>query len=64
MGLLPGTRVLTSSFGAQAAVSLHLLTQVQADIPVILIDTGLNQAVYKGRPSLLAIYPDGTLTVY
>ncbi len=32
--------VLTSSFGAQAAVSLHLLTQHQADIPVILIDTG------------------------
>lgn len=32
--------VLTSSFGAQSAVSLHLLTQFQADIPVILIDTG------------------------
>lgn len=31
---------------------------------VILIDTGLNQAVYKGRPSLLAIYPDGSLKVY
>ena len=37
---LPGQHVVTSSFGAQAAVSLHLLTQVQADIPVILIDTG------------------------
>ena len=31
---------------------------------VILIDTGLNQAVYKGRPSLLAIYPNGSLRVY
>jgi phosphoadenosine phosphosulfate reductase len=32
--------VLTSSFGAQSAVCLHLLTQHQPDIPVILIDTG------------------------
>jgi phosphoadenosine phosphosulfate reductase len=37
---LPGPPVLTSSFGAQSAVSLHMLTQVKADIPVILIDTG------------------------
>ncbi len=37
---LPGAHVLSSSFGAQAAVSLHLLTQVQPDIPVILLDTG------------------------
>lgn len=32
--------VLTSSFGAQSAVTLHLMTQHQADIPVVLIDTG------------------------
>jgi phosphoadenosine phosphosulfate reductase len=32
--------VLTSSFGAQAAVMLHLVTRVVPDIPVILIDTG------------------------
>jgi phosphoadenosine phosphosulfate reductase len=32
--------VLSSSFGAQAAVSLHLVTQLWADIPIILIDTG------------------------
>lgn len=31
---------LSSSFGAQSAVSLHLLTQQRPDIPVILIDTG------------------------
>ncbi|MFP6814511.1 MAG: phosphoadenylyl-sulfate reductase [Pseudomonadales bacterium] len=37
---LPGTAVLTSSFGAQSAVSLHMLTQQQPDIPVILLDTG------------------------
>ncbi|MFT4571632.1 MAG: phosphoadenosine phosphosulfate reductase [Hyphomicrobiaceae bacterium] len=32
--------VLSSSFGAQAAVCLHLCTQVWADIPVVLTDTG------------------------
>jgi phosphoadenosine phosphosulfate reductase len=38
--MLPGTHVLTSSFGAQAAVALHLVTRVSPDIPVVLIDTG------------------------
>src|ERR1700722_14388721 len=38
--LLPGAHVLTSSFGAQAAVMLHLVNQVIPRIPVILIDTG------------------------
>ncbi len=37
---LPGHHVLSSSFGAQAAVSLHLVTRVYPDIPVVLIDTG------------------------
>jgi phosphoadenosine phosphosulfate reductase len=36
----PAKAALSSSFGAQAAVMLHMLTQQQADIPVILIDTG------------------------
>jgi phosphoadenosine phosphosulfate reductase len=36
----PGTHVLSSSFGAQAAVSLHLLTRQRPDLPVLLIDTG------------------------
>lgn len=31
---------LSSSFGAQSAVALHLVTQQRPDIPVILIDTG------------------------
>ncbi len=38
--LLPGEHVLTSSFGAQAAVMLHLVNEVIPGIPVILIDTG------------------------
>lgn len=37
---LPGPQVLSSSFGAQAAVSLHLLNRLQPGLPVILIDTG------------------------
>jgi phosphoadenosine phosphosulfate reductase len=37
---LPEARMLSSSFGAQAAVSLHLVTQVLPGIPVVLIDTG------------------------
>ena len=37
---LPGPFALSSSFGAQAAVSLHLVAVQKPDIPVILIDTG------------------------
>lgn len=37
---LPGRHVLSSSFGAQAAVSLHMISQQQPDIPVVFIDTG------------------------
>lgn len=36
----PRNIVMASSFGAQSAVSLHLLTQVAPNIPVILVDTG------------------------
>ena len=36
----PGQVVLTSSFGAQSAVCLHMVVSQQADIPVVLIDTG------------------------
>lgn len=32
--------VLSSSFGAQAAVLLHMVTQRWAEIPVVLVDTG------------------------
>ncbi|MGC9401865.1 MULTISPECIES: phosphoadenylyl-sulfate reductase [Vibrio] len=37
---LEGTHVVSSSFGIQAAVMLHLVTQADPDIPVILTDTG------------------------
>lgn len=37
---LPAPHVLSSSFGAQAAVMLHLLTREKPDIPVVVIDTG------------------------
>ncbi|MFT4993993.1 MAG: phosphoadenosine phosphosulfate reductase [Paraglaciecola sp.] len=37
---LPSNFVLSSSFGAQAAVMLHLLVQQHPDIPVVLTDTG------------------------
>ncbi|MDR3433213.1 MAG: phosphoadenylyl-sulfate reductase [Rouxiella aceris] len=37
---LPGEFTLSSSFGIQAAVCLHLVTRQKADIPVILTDTG------------------------
>jgi len=32
--------ILSSSFGAQAAVCLHLCTQLRPDIPVVVLDTG------------------------
>jgi len=37
---LPGEYVLSSSFGAQAAVSLHMVSSQRPDIPVIFVDTG------------------------
>lgn len=40
LSLLPGQHALASSFGAQAAVMLHLVTRCAPKIPVILIDTG------------------------
>jgi len=32
--------VLSTSFGVQSAVMLHLVTQVKADVPVVFVDTG------------------------
>ena len=44
-----GSRVVTStSFGLQSAVMLHLVSQVEANIPVIFVDTGyLFPATYE-----------------
>lgn len=38
--LLPGDHVLSSSFGAQSAVMLHLVNTVVPNVPVVLLDTG------------------------
>lgn len=37
---LPNNFALTSSFGIQSAVMLHMMTQLKPDIPVLLTDTG------------------------
>jgi phosphoadenosine phosphosulfate reductase len=37
---LPEQYAMSSSFGAQAAVSLHMVTSQRPDIPVIFVDTG------------------------
>ncbi len=38
--LFPGRIALVSSFGAESAVLLHLLSEVDRDAPVIFLDTG------------------------
>jgi len=61
---LPGNHVMTSSFGAQAAVSLHLLTRARTDMPVVLIDTGyLFRETYRFIDKL-AEHLDLNLKVY
>lgn len=40
LNYLPGQPILTSSFGAQSAVMLHMITRLLPEIPVLLIDTG------------------------
>jgi phosphoadenosine phosphosulfate reductase len=37
---LSGEHALSSSFGAQSAVALHLATRIRPDLPVVLVDTG------------------------
>lgn len=37
---LPGEHVLSSSFGIQAALMLHLVNEVAPGIPVVFVDTG------------------------
>ncbi len=37
---LPGEHIVSSSFGAQSAVMLHMMSAQKADIPVVVIDTG------------------------
>ena len=40
LGQLPGRHILSSSFGSQSAVMLHMVTRQSPDIPVVLVDTG------------------------
>jgi phosphoadenosine phosphosulfate reductase len=40
MQRLPGRHLLSSSFGIQAALMLHLVNEVAPGIPVVLVDTG------------------------
>ena len=40
LDFLPGEAIMTSSFGTQSAVMLHMLVRIKPDIPVVLIDTG------------------------
>ena len=37
---LPDNAIMTSSFGAQSAVMLHMITRIDPDMPVVLLDTG------------------------
>lgn len=37
---LPEKVILSSSFGAQSEVMVHMMTSVKPDIPIVLIDTG------------------------
>lgn len=37
---LPGLHIMSSSFGIQSIVLIHLIIQQKPDIPIILIDTG------------------------
>ena len=37
---LPGRHIVSSSFGIQSAVMLHMMTRILPNIPVVLIDTG------------------------
>jgi phosphoadenosine phosphosulfate reductase len=40
LNYLPGNHIMTSSFGIQGALMLHMVTRVASDIPVVLVDTG------------------------
>jgi len=47
-GVFGENLVMTTSFGAQSALMLHLVTQVIPDMPIIFIDTGFHfQETYR-----------------
>jgi phosphoadenosine phosphosulfate reductase len=65
-----GRIALVSSFGADAAVLLHMLAQIDADVPVLLLDTLLlfpetlahqrDLTAHLGLPDVRRITPDET----
>src|SRR5271167_2974202 len=40
LGQFGGSLVMSTSFGAQSAVMLHMATRLAPDIPVVFVDTG------------------------
>jgi phosphoadenosine phosphosulfate reductase len=40
LDFLPGEHIVSSSFGAQSAVMLHMTSAQRPDIPVVVVDTG------------------------
>jgi phosphoadenosine phosphosulfate reductase len=64
LATLPGEHALSSSFGAQSACVLHLVTSQRKDIPVVFIDTGyLFPETYRFADDLVARL-DLNLNVY
>ena len=61
---LPGTQVVSTSFGIQSAVMLHLMTRLCPDIPVVLIDTGYLFAETYRFADQLKLRLDLNLKVY
>ena len=62
MDSLAAPHALSTSFGTQSAVSLHLLTQAKPDIPVILVDTGFGEESARSRERRLRRCPIATLS--
>ena len=61
---LPGNHIMTSSFGIQAALMLHLVTRIVPDIQVVLVDTGYLFAETYGFIDQLADRLQLNLQVY
>ena len=61
---LPEKAVLSSSFGIQAAVLLHMVTRQRPDIPVIFVDTGYLFPETYGFVDALSERLDLNLAVY
>jgi len=40
ISVYPENLLITTSFGAQSAAFLHLVTQAKPDLPIVFIDTG------------------------